>query len=201
MKLVAISTGLCLLAGAPVAHAQDYERAQTRPWSVGDEREVGAGNYLKLVAEVSGWRIWKESYSSGWGCSALKPAEGVRQPHPFSSRAFYGSYPAVLITHEDSAMRPNEPFGRWQILSQWPNAGTQEVRVVGERFYAARPEHYQPPSAWGPFFALDGQKVEVHAVSHRFPAIREGRSEQTAVVDLTGLSLALAAVEECNAAA
>ena len=161
---------LPILAGT-AAHAQDYGAAQTRPWSVGDEREVQAGSYLKLVSEVSGWRIWRETHSRGWGCSAVKPAEGARQPHPFSSRAFYGSYPALLVTHEDSAMRPNEPHGRWQILGQWPNPGTQEVRIVGERFYKARPEVYEAPSAWLPFFAYDGERVEVHVVSHRFPAV------------------------------
>lgn len=202
MKIAAIVTSVfCGVACAtPAAHSQDFNSARTRPWSVGNEREVSAGNYLKLAGEVSGWRIWRESYSTGWSCSAVKPALGIRQPYPFSSISFFGTYPAVLLTDERAGL-VTEPHRQWQVIGRWPNAQTQEFRAVGERFYTPRPDVLARPEAWEPFFAFAGQRVEVHVVSHQYPAIREGRSEQTAIVDLSGMSDALSAVKDCNAAA
>lgn len=197
---VAVTACAFSLAFASTADAQDYRAAQTRAWAIGNEREIRAGTYLKLVAELSGWRIWRETYARGASCSAVKPAEGVRQPHPFSSISFYGTFPAVLITDEAAGL-VTEPHRQWQIIGRWSNAQTQEYRAVGERFYSSRPDALAAPDAWEPFFAFDGQRVEIHVVSHQYPAIHEGRSEQTAVIDLAGLANALAAVKACNALA
>ncbi|WP_298163279.1 hypothetical protein [Brevundimonas sp.] len=195
MSFIAVAAAVVALAGSGQVDT-DYSAARNRPWRVGDERELMAGSYTRLFDEIEGWRIWRSESRYGLYCTLVKPARGVAHPKPFGGGAFFDGFPAIRIYSD--TLRDGDTHLRWNLLDLWPDPATQEYREVGARFYTSRPDLLADGPEWQDLLSRDGQAIEVHVISWRYPSIDEGRSESTGIISLTGLNLALAKMAECR---
>lgn len=155
-------------------------------WSIGQEREVDEGYYLKLLSTQNGWRIWQVDTKEGKSCRAIKSSAGRPHPNPVGvAAAFYGGTPflTVYIGYQD------------KVSYGWQGAHLQGERVKfrepGARFW----EEWKYDTDLAPW---SGKKIELNIVTYEYPAIYEGRVEENAIFDLTGLDAAIAALRKCE---
>ena len=182
---------------ALVAVQPNIASARTGPdWKVNEEREISPSLYMKLVAELNGWRIWREEGASSKNCSAVKPANGVAQPQPYSSTVFFHGFPALVIS-ETTVM--DKQRIDWRLLGTYLRPSIEEFRVQGERFFTRKPDLFADPTEWQKITDYDNKTIEVHVGSWKYPAISVGFSENTGMINLVGMSEAIEAVKTCNA--
>jgi len=173
------------MIAAAVALALSF--AQPQAWTVGTEREVDEGVYMKIVAAEQGWRVWRIETRGGVDCRAYKSAQGRRHPVPVgvgSMMARTGTpflevywYPALEKTYSE-----------WHAVHY---RGRAKYRTPTDRFWeegAPDPE------------AVEERIVDVVMTSWEYPELLIGHAEERAKFDLAGIRWAVEAVHSCNAA-
>lgn len=151
---------------------------------LGQEFEVDEGYYLTLVAEVSGWRIWRTETRDRISCKAIKSPLGQPHPRPSGDQdMFYGGTPFVQISRGFRDKASVDVRGQFGYHGQW--------RQAGARFWEEKLEYVD--------LALnDGRKIEINSVTYEYHAVRVGRVEESGVLDLKGFSTAMASLAECD---
>lgn len=197
MPKTALLTAIAISILAPFSGKAANLAAAAKPWKVGEERELIAGTYIKLIAVSDGWRIWREEHKNGWVCSAVKPAKTLPHPQPMSSSFFYGSYPAIIVS-ETKVLQIKRID--WSLVGRNINPTEQQIKPKGERFYTKRPDLFAPAAEWNKLLELDGRLVEAHVGSWKYPAVAVDYAERTGIIDLTGLTKAVERIKACNAA-
>lgn len=174
---------IALLAATAMLAAQD--------WSVGQEREVDAGVYMRLVAEERGWRVWRAETRSALRCKAVKATRGGAEPAPIGVGAFmYGTSPFVEVRINPLTRRPES---EWR--GQWIGEPSVKYRFEGARFWE------EPRSTTFDIAPLGERSIEVMVTTYQYPDINWGRSELTGVIDLAGREWAIAQVRACESRA
>lgn len=176
----------CAIRIAVLGAALAAVPAYAQNWSIGQEREVDEGYYLKLLAVHNGWRLWRVETKSGISCMAIKSAVGRPHPQPVGVGAgFYGGTPFLIV---NKGYKGNISYG-WQ--GEHLSDERMKFRDLGARFW----EEWKYDFDLSPW---DGKRVEVNIVTYEYPAINVGRADETAIMDLTGLSAISKAVEQCE---
>lgn len=179
--IVAAVLGAAIMGAGPVA-AQAGGR-----WTIGEEREVDAGTYMRLTANQQGWRIWRVETRSGAHCLAVKSARGRPHPAPLGvGSAFWGGTPSIRISGLD----------RSRLTYSWQAHHLGRVRVktrpIGARFW-------DDVSSYGETSPFSSEApVEVHLTSWEYPELLIGLSEETAVFDPVGISWAEEQLRACT---
>lgn len=178
MRRAILLVGL-LLASCGAASATVYLK-----WNVGQEREVSAGNYAKLLYQQSGWRVWKFETKDGVRCKAAKSADGKALSYPLGvSDYLYQGTPRLEVYLENGAIKGSRLWGQH-------TGGKAEFRGRGDRFWRDWEGDTDLSS-------IEGQQLEVHTDSYEYPAIFEGRANEFGVINLVGLMAAVAASRGC----
>jgi len=160
--------------------------AQSSDWRMGQEREVDEGIYMTLMSSFDGWRIWKIETSSGLDCRAIKSAAGRPHPVPVGAGAvFYRGTPFIQIM---KGYRAPYRFS-WGTV-HWGKVRVQ-YRKPGDRFWESMNENEDD------LLHLDGEKIEIHLTSWEYPEILVGFAEEKAVIDFSGMSKAMKAMDQC----
>ncbi len=162
--------------------------ASAQQWSVGIEREVDQGTYMKLVAADAGWRVWRIETRSEATCKAVKSARGRPHPAPLGLNAVMtGGTPFVEVAR---------PWSRSQFSYNWHGrySGFADVRYrpLGARFWESSSSLKFDASSIGE------QPIEVAVETWEYPAISVGVIEEEAVFDFAGLAWAQQQVMECE---
>lgn len=174
---------LHIAAMIAIAPIQEPGQDQRWTWHIGEEREVDEGAYVRLVEELGGWRIWRVEFKTGVQCRASRGIAGSLGPVPGPGALFISPEPYAFSMVSKNGRVSHFLEGRWR-------GGRAEYRLKGQRF-------------WTEFVfstdltALDGEQVDVHVDSWRYPAIRVGHADQRGTVDFAGYKAALAAALKC----
>ena len=154
-------------------------------WTVGTEREVDEGVYMKIVAAEQGWRIWRIETVDGVDCRAYKSAQGRRHPVPVGVKSMMDrSGTPFLEVYWFEGL--NKFYAEWHAVHY---RGRATYRVPGDRFW----EDDAPDPA-----TVTEQVVEVVMKSWEYPEILVGYAEERARFDFTGIRWAQEAVRSCN---
>jgi hypothetical protein len=157
-------------------------------WAVGTEREVDEGVYMKVVSSEQGWRVWRIETRNGVQCRAYKSARGRAHPVPVGVNSMMDRVgtPFLEVYWEARTAK---------FYSEWHGAHyggmRAKYRVPGARFWEETPPDPE---------AVNEQSVELSVDSYEYPAIFEGKAEERANFDLTGIRWATEAIRTCNAA-
>jgi hypothetical protein len=157
-------------------------------WSIGMEREVTEGVYMKLVSVSDGWRIWRIETQDEVDCRAIKSAIG--RPHPIpagAARVFMLGTPFLEI---GNGFRYPHSFS-WRTTNLGDVEG--QLRIPGEKFWSPIEKYLYDLT---PF---DGKTLEISLTSWEYPSVHVGYSKETALIDLKGMGAAIDAVDQCNA--
>lgn len=157
-------------------------------WPIGVDREVDEGFYMQVFAADQGWRIWRTENRNGVFCTAIKPADGLDHPEPVGVISLMtGGTPNVQISLSHD---------RRQFLYDWGATHYQGVtgkyRVPGARFWEDQLSgrlDLEPGAE---------QTIEVLVESYRYPAIRQGRAEETGTINLVGMGWAQSELRRCQ---
>ena len=170
---------LLLLVLPSAASATAYPK-----WTVGQEREIDAGTYAKLLSQNAGWRVWRFETRSGVTCRAVKSAIGRIHPYPIGvgSKLVDGTPFIEADSYKQGSLSVT-------ISGTW-GGGKWEFRKPGARFWSSA-DTAMPVAEW------DGQKIEVHIQTWEYDEILVGLSDERAIVDLTGAAAAVREVESC----
>ena len=179
---------LAILISAAIYFSPVAASAQSSSnWVVGQEREVDAGWYAKLTYQANGWRLWRFETRQGISCYLVKPTNGRIQPYPLGvGNSFYRGTPYIRIYYERQRLTRVTLVGAEEsTLTEW--------RMPGDRFWTTWTWDQYPDVA-----ALDGKIIEVHAMGWDYPELRVGLSDEKGMLDLTGVSAAMAKAEQCK---
>lgn len=162
--------------------------ASAERWPIGVEREVDEGTYMQVVAVNSGWRIWRTEEKSGVYCKAVKSAKGRAHPEPIGvSSAMYKGTPFLEIFGGR---------GSEKLTYQWRTTYLSDVKIKyrtpGSEFWEER------KNATFNADEIGEQQFEITLSSWEYPELYIGRSEETALFDLAGLSWAKDEVASCE---
>lgn len=162
----AIATSIVFVAAS--ANSAIYYK-----WAVGQEREVDAGVYAKLVAQRNGWRLWRFETVNGVHCKAIKPAIGRPAPVPLGvNSVMHGGVPRIELYF------PNPVTTRSSVEGTY-SGGAAQVRAVGDRFWTDADDV--------DLAEMDGRVVEVVVKSWEYPAVLVGYAEDRGSVSLVGI--------------
>jgi hypothetical protein len=156
-------------------------------WSIGMEREVAEGVYMKLVAVSDGWRIWRIETRNDVDCRAIKSAIG--RPHPIPAGAgavFMLGTPFLMIMKGHKS-----PYSFSWETTHWGDVEGQ-YRLAGEKFWSPLKERSDDLSQF------DGKTLEISLTSYEYPAVNVGFAKETGKIDLMGMGAAIASVDQCN---
>jgi hypothetical protein len=156
-------------------------------WSIGMEREVTEGVYMKLVSVSDGWRIWRIETRNDVDCRAIKSAIG--RPHPIPAGAgavFMLGTPFLMIM---KGYQSPHSFS-WN-TTYWGDVEGQ-YRLVEEKFWSPLKERSDDLSQF------DGKTLEISLTSYEYPAVNVGFAKETGRIDLKGMGTAIAAIDQCN---
>lgn len=164
--------------------------APSGQWSVGREREVDEGVYMRLVAQESGWRIWRVETRGGVTCKAVKSARGRAHPTPVGVAAMMeGGSPYVEVI---------QGFGNRPFSYAW---GAHHYAGIRPKWRAVGARFWEEPGLMGTDLgAFAEQAIEVNLVSFEYAEIFVGRVEENAVLDLAGLGWAQEQITACQTA-
>lgn len=159
----------------------------TQTWTVGTEREVDEGVYMKVIAAQEGWRVWRIETRSGVQCRAYKSARGRRHPVPVGVNSMMDRIGTPFLeVYSDSASSA--------FRSEWHGAHyggmRAKYRIPGARFWEDTPPDPE---------TVVERPVDVSVDSYEYPAIFEGKAEERAILDLAGIRWAVEAVRTCGA--
>jgi hypothetical protein len=156
-------------------------------WSIGMEREVAEGIYMKLIGISEGWRIWRIETRNDVDCRAVKSAIG--RPHPIPAGAgavFMLGTPFLMIM---KGYQSPHSFS-WN-TTHWGDVEGQ-YRLVEEKFWSPLKERSDDLSQF------DGKTLEISLTSYEYPAVNVGFAKETGRIDLKGMGAAIAAIDKCN---
>lgn len=174
MKLLA-TLGLALALAPVAANAAPVSRA----WAVGQEREVDPGVYARLVAQRLGWTLWRFETQHDFSCHLVRQVAGSPQPHPLGvgEVLYNGSAFLEVVYYAEAGASMHVSY---QLNGRYGSGATREYRRLGARFFGEM-------SFEGNLLPFDGQVIEVHVVSWEYPASHVGMSDETGLINLTGL--------------
>ena len=198
MRLLNLILLTAVILGASVSTASAAE------WSVGEEKELSPGTYVKLLSEENGWRVWQQETKNGKRCNAVKSGVGIPTPNPISTiEYFFGNGPAIKMSHSKSTqISDTYSYGyngpKIELMGRHLKTTTAEFRSPGDRFYTDLKSSGDDGEASKEIILNDGKIIEVNVVTYEYHEIFVGRDEKMGRIDLTGVQKAYEAVKTCG---
>lgn len=187
MRWALAAVALVSLAQSPAAATQP-----SASWPIGVEREVDDGVYVTLLRQENGWRLWRWEERSGVTCEAVK--SGIGRPHPVPARAgtiLYRGDPWISLTYwrsrDSRTFRGSENVA----LRGRHTGGWSEWQRAGDRFGTSFHYGLSDLPNWS------NERIEIHVVTFRYPALLIGKADQRAMIDMVGLEQIRTAAREC----
>jgi hypothetical protein len=182
-----ITRCLVLMVASTSAMTLPVSAAVYTQWSVGMEREVAEGVYMKLMSVSEGWRIWGIETKSEVDCRAIKSAVGRVHPIPAGAGAVFFRGTPFLMVYKGY----QTPHTYSWNTTHWGDVDVQ-YRLPGEKFWSPMNKYEDDLSQF------NGKKLEISLTSWEYPDINVGYAKETGVIDLAGMNAAVAAVDQCN---
>lgn len=154
-------------------------------WRVGQEFEVDAGVYAKLLAEQSGWRLWKFDKKDSAVCIATKSSVAKGAIYPLGvGQHFFGGTPRLEVTIKDGDVTFINLQGKLRGLLN------PEFRHNGDRFW----------TPWPPDKSIlfGSRTIEVHITTWRYPEVMVGMIEEYGLIDFSGFEQILQKSIDCR---
>ncbi len=160
-------------------------------WTVGEEREVDEGYYFTLLSSEQGWRTWQIETREGTRCTAVKSAEGKPHPVPIGVADHFWKGTPYLVVSKGHKFGSMGRVGRFELKGRHGNGTKTQFRLMGERFWSDW-KHTQN------LMEHDGKRIGVSISSYEYPHSLVGGAHEKGVLNLTGLSKVVEAVENCG---
>ncbi len=164
-------------------------------YEIGHRIEIELGEYVTLLEEVDGWKVWLRESRDVSSCSAAKPAIGNSAPSPINHASFFseGSFAEIIQLGAGHApniewigMKPHYTIKN----TNFSVSGSSGYKIEGDKFLKS---HFSVDPD-----IVDGKKIEFRLVGYLYPEIKIDYRSDYGFIDMTGAITALESVINCT---